>query len=95
MFGIRNDILFNIKCLLNTQGEIFIFIMVISGLFFFSTLIIFSEIGYLLYAYEQFPAGSADLLAALDERKILTTYYNTFWNMVVTFSTIGYGDMYV
>lgn len=93
LFRFDNDIIFIVKCMLSKNGGTFVFLMLISIMFYFSTLFNIAEIGAVLSLEpEQFDTFEEYELAVLNFG-LLTTYYNTFWTTMITITTIGYGDM--
>lgn len=83
------------KCLLATKGVTVAFVIVIAGLFFFATLINVSEIGLATYLKpEDFESVEA-YQEAFYGIAYLSYYFNSYWNMIITMTTIGYGDMWV
>lgn len=95
MFGVENNINFVIKCLLTKRGEYFSICFMLGTMYLYATLINVSEIGYVLTLKpEDFPTYEL-YLENVKINSLLIYYYNTFWNILITMTTIGYGDVVV
>lgn len=95
MFGIKNDINYVLKCIISKNSFIFAAIIVVGGLVFFATIINITEIGYYTSLDPRDFDDPLEYESELKTRKVLVSYYNTMWYMIITITTTGYGDFYV
>jgi len=95
MFGIKNDINYVLKCIISKNSFVFAAIIVVGGLVFFATIINITEIGYYTSLNPKDFDDAIQYESELKTRKILVSYYNTMWYMIITITTTGYGDFYV
>lgn len=95
MFGVKNDIQFVIKCILEENGIFFSLFLIFFGVFFFATLINVTEIGFSISLHESnFDTQEEYLSSSLGSTDV-AFYYNTVWYVFITMTTVGYGDMWV
>lgn len=95
MFGVENDLNFVIKCLLTKYGGQVAVIFMLGTMFLFATLINVSEIGYVKSLNPQNFDSNEEYELEVARNSMLIYYYNTFWNILITMTTIGYGDIVV
>jgi hypothetical protein len=95
MFGIKNNINYVLKCIISKNSFIFAAIIVFGGVFFFATIINFSEIGYYTSLKPSDFDTYEDFEYQIKTSKVLVSYYNTLWYIIITITTTGYGDFYV
>jgi hypothetical protein len=95
MFGIKNDINYVLKCIISKNSFTFAAIIVVGGLVFFATIINITEIGYYTSLSPKDFDDPIQYESELKTRKVLVSYYNTMWYMIITITTAGYGDFYV
>ena len=93
--GVDHDVLFIIKCLMNQNSEYFSAFIMIGLLIFYSIIIRIVETGYQRSFKMADFTTIEELQAQLVSYGIFDNYKNCVWNMFITMSTIGYGDINV
>jgi len=93
MFRIKNLFRFIVRSILVSWGGFFSFGLLVGGVFYYSTLIVVSEIGYHNSLQINDFNSLGEFLVVEKESSTLIFYYNTFWNIMITMTTIGYGDI--
>ena len=94
MFRVENNVKFIVKCLLNQHGEVFVPCLILGGVFYFSTIIITLEQGFVDHILSR-ELPEEVLLQNFKKASVLVTYQNTLWYVLITMTTVGYGDMVV
>lgn len=89
------DPLYMIKCYLLDNPLSFTFFFIASCSIFFTLIISVTENGYLRFINRADFATEADYLAEVNARSVFYSFNNIFWNVFITFTTIGYGDINV
>ena len=91
-FDVELDFTYMIRAMMKAYPMQFMVFMQIFGVIFFGVLFRIAESGYLKHTPKD-AAGEFDQ-DIFDERSVFFLYGNTFWHMMITMSTIGYGDIY-
>jgi hypothetical protein len=89
------DPFFVIKSYLNDNPLYFTFFLIITCSIYFSFIITVTENGYLRDIDRSLFATDADYDAEVNARSVFYSFNNIFWNVFITFTTIGYGDINV
>ena len=92
---VRRNLYLNIKIFLNEYPELFSILLFLFLLIYFSLVIRVAEMGYLremkisdFYNYDNY-------IDYVKTHQTFKHYYNCFWNIFITMSEIGYGDIVV
>lgn len=87
--------LFMIKCYLYDNPLSFTFFFIASCSIFFTIIISITENGYLRVIDRSLFATDEDYQNEVNARSVFYSFNNIFWNVFITFTTIGYGDINV
>ena len=91
-FGIEADAIFVLRACMKRYPIIFVFFLEIFGIIFFGVLVRISETNYIQHIDKSLSAD--DYAAEKANRILFFNYGNVFWNMIITMTTVGYGDFY-
>ena len=69
--------------------------MIVGSLFFFSTIILISELGYVASLEKVSGMSDEDFTNEFNSRNEIAQVENTIWYSLISMTTIGYGDMSV
>jgi hypothetical protein len=89
------DPFFVVKSFLNDNPLHFTFFLIGTCSIFFTIIISITENGYLRDIDKTLFATPDELQAEIDARSVFYSFNNIFWNVFITFTTIGYGDINV
>ena len=87
--------MFVIKSFLNDNPLQFTFFLIGACSIFFTIIISITENGYLRDLDKSLFTDPDALQAEIDGRSVFYSFNNIFWNVFITFTTIGYGDINV
>lgn len=91
-FGIEADAVFVLRACMKRYPLFFVIFLEVFGIVFFGVMVRIAETNYV----QHIPSGlsAEDYSNEFSTRILFFNYANVFWNMVITMTTIGYGDFY-
>lgn len=91
-FGIEADYVFVLRACMKRYPLFFVLFLEIFGIVFFGVLVWIAETNYVQHIPTDLSVDDYETEYA--GRILFYNYANVFWNMVITMTTIGYGDFY-
>ena len=93
-FGIEADTFFVLRACMRRYPILFVVFLEAFGIIFFGVIVRIAETNYIQHIGIDPTTNPDDYASEYDARILFFNYFNVFWNMIITMTTIGYGDYY-
>lgn len=93
-FGIEADTFFVLRACMRRYPLLFVVFLEAFGVIFFGVIVRIAETNYVQHIGFDIVTEAEAYAEEFNNRILFFNYFNVFWNMIITMTTIGYGDYY-